>query len=207
MNITIIAFGDSLTFGYQSPTPENPSPPVTPYMDALKRRLEEALRGREKPVRISILNRGVCGDLTRDMLLRFRGDVLEVEPDFTIVLGGANDIGWGVSPSEIFRNLREMYDAALNEEIGVVTCRVPSILGSDLLIPPRIELNTKIKEYSRERSLPCVNLFDATSDPKTKRLLPEYSNDGLHLSTEGYKRMGEEIFEAAGSWILGKADL
>ena len=57
--------------------------------------------------------RGICGELTGEMALRFRRDVLQQQPSHVVLLGGTNDLGWNVQPEEIMRNLVKMYESAL----------------------------------------------------------------------------------------------
>lgn len=198
----IIAFGDSLTVGYQTPTPAHNFPINTPYTDILKRGLKQLMQDEESLIEIIIINKGVCGDLTSDMILRLKNDILDIGPDMVIILGGSNDIGWGIPTTTIFKNLRTMYNQVLRDKIELVTCAVPSILGYDALIPPRIALNKAIQDYSLEQGIPYVDLFTATAEHKTNRLLERYSNDGLHLNSDGYERIGEEISKTAWSTIL-----
>jgi len=200
--ITIIAFGDSLTVGYQTPTHAHNLPANTPYTDILKRGFKQLLQEEERQIEIIIINKGVCGDLTSDMTLRIKNDALDIDPDMVIILGGSNDIGWGISTTNIFENLRTMYNQVLRDKIELVTCAVPSILGYDALIPPRIALNKAIQGYSLEHGIPYADLFTATAEPKTNRLLKRYSNDGLHLNSDGYERIGEEISKTIRSTLL-----
>ena len=90
--VDFIAMGDSLTVGF-IPTLFTSQP----YSDFLKEYADSFLKGsgREDILRIRIINRGVNGDLTSNMLLRFRQDVVDLKPDYVVILGGANDIGWG----------------------------------------------------------------------------------------------------------------
>lgn len=193
-----VAFGDSLTVGYQSSSLGDELPLITPYTEFLKKRIETMpdLDTAGGP-RVEIFNRGVVGELTEDMLDRFDRDVVKVEPDFVIVLGGSNDLGWGVEPQPVAGNLAEMYREAVRHEIRPIACTVPSILGFDEGIPPRRVLNRLIKEYSAQHCQVCVDLFTATCDSTTGRLREGYSNDGLHLNTRGYEAMAEAIFSEA----------
>jgi len=195
--LLIVAFGDSLTVGYRSPTVEEEEPLLAPYTAFLKRRTERMpeLRGAGN-LEVEFLNRGVVGELTEDMLDRFDSDVLRPEPHSVIVLGGSNDLGWGVQPQDIAENLAEMTDRALSHGIQPVACTVPSVLGFDEGIQPRLRLNGLIQRQSEDRHVVCVDLFSATSDP-TGRLRDDYSNDGLHLSVAGYEAMGEALFSGA----------
>src|SRR5919199_1487125 len=95
----IICFGVSLTAGYQSPTPGQPFVRETPYGGFL-----QELLGSRAQVAVS----GICGELTGEMVLRFRRDVLQHAPGYVVILGGTNDLGRSARPEEIMRNLLKM---------------------------------------------------------------------------------------------------
>ena len=182
----IVCFGDSLTAGFQSPTPLCPEAVETPYGTLLQGRL----RGRAQ-VRVS----GVCGELTSEMAVRFERDALDCKPAYAVILGGTNDLGWNLPPQEIMRNLVEMYEQARAGGVQAITVTVPSVRGFDDHIPRRYELNAMIHEYCVGHSLPCVDLFTATAEPETHRLAARYSNDGLHLTTAGYDLLATLLYE------------
>jgi len=144
----IIAFGDSLTVGYQSPTDDEEFPQPVPYTTFLSKKVEELLRKRAAGFRVEFLNEGIVGELTDDMVDRFGHDVVGPRPDAVIILGGSNDLGWGMEPSSVAENLGGMYDEALNNGIRPVACTVPSVRGYDEGIQPRLQLNRLIKKYS-----------------------------------------------------------
>lgn len=179
-NRKIIAFGDSLTVGFQSLNE------ATPYAMHLATLL---------PPDVTINIAAISGETTADMLWRFDRGVLQVSPDMVIILGGSNDIGWGLSTAVIFNNLQEMYQKALDAGIKPVACAVPSILGADFLIPPRMELNQKIQKEAHHLKIPFVDLFAATADPSS-RLHKAYSYDGLHLNSKGYEKIAIAIYES-----------
>ncbi len=193
----IICFGDSLTAGYQSPSPVNPAGRATPYG-----RMLEKLIGPRARIAIS----GTCGELTGEMVMRFRSDVLGPHPRYVVILGGANDLGHEASPHEIMRNLLKMYETARADGIIPVPVTVPSIRVPDVdgagagswirhHIAGRQALNELILNYARLKQLPSLNLFDATADQKSLQLAACYSNDGLHLTTEGYRLFATLLYE------------
>ena len=182
----IVCFGDSLTAGFQSPTPLCPEAVETPYGSFLQGRLGDRVH-----VRVS----GVCGALTSEMAARFDREVLDCKPASVVVLGGTNDLGWNLPPQEIMRNLLEMYERAHAGGVQVVAVTVPSIRGCDDHIPRRHELNAMIHEYCAGHSLPCVDLFAATAEPETHRLAARHSNDGVHLTTAGYEMLATLLYE------------
>jgi acyl-CoA thioesterase I len=184
--LRIITLGDSLTTGYQSPAPENPDGESTPYGGFLQRLLGESAE---------IMIRGVNGELTAEMAVRLKTDVIPLRPDYVVILGGANDVGWGGRPQEIMRNLVAMYERARAADIRPVAVTIPSIRGADSLIPPRRILSRLILDYCRAKPQPFVDLFTATAEPETLRLAEEFSNDGLHLTTEGYRLLAGLLYE------------
>jgi lysophospholipase L1-like esterase len=191
----ILALGDSLTVGETGFIVSSFGETVAPYTKWLEICAEEYLHNLQSEVTVKVLNRGINGDLTSGMLERFSRDVLHEKPNYVIILGGSNDIGWGVDPATIARNLSSMYDAPVNEGISPVACSVPSILGFDELIAPRLDLNTLIRKEAERRRMPFMDLFTETADPHNSRLLEDYSADGLHLNPKGYKRVAKYIFD------------
>jgi acyl-CoA thioesterase-1 len=191
----IIALGDSLTVGETGFTFSGSDGSVVPYPKCLELLAEEYLRSLQSDVKVKVLNRGINGDLTSGMLERFSRDVVDEKADYVIILGGSNDIGWGLDPAMIAHNLTSMYDAALNNGIRAVACSVPSILGFDELIPPRLDLNRMIRTEAEKRRMAFVDLFMATADSRNNRLSEDCSADGLHLNSKGYQRMGKYIFD------------
>jgi acyl-CoA thioesterase I len=196
MKKLVVAFGDSLTVGYQSLTQDEEIPQPVPYTTFLSKKVKELLDKRRAGFGVDFLNRGVVGELTDDMVDRFGRDVLGPRPDAVIILGGSNDLGWGMEPPSIAENLTGMYDEALKNGIRPVACTVPSVRGYDEGIQPRLQLNGLIKRYTGALGVVCVDLFTATAD-SAGRLREEYSNDGLHLSPLGYEAMAEVIFSDA----------
>jgi len=195
-SIVIRCFGDSLTAGFQSPTPANPAGKETPY----GRFLQDCL-GDIALVQIS----GICGELTRDMIIRFQHDVLNHNPVYVPILGGTNDLGWNVAPEDIAHNLATLYERTLDAGGVPIPITVPSIrvegYESSLEwrewvaghLARRHRLNTLIKGYAVSKGLAWVDLFSATADSDSGQLAHVYSNDGLHLTTAGYRLFAEEV--------------
>ena len=201
-SISIVCFGDSLTAGYQSPTYDVPTVQETAYGSFLQARLG---------TQATVITSGVCGELTGDMVLRFRRDVLAHSPDYVVILGGTNDLGWHVALAEILNHLVRMYELALGAGIQPVALTVPSIrMEGDPaaeqwlheLVTQRQHLNRLITEYCVKNRIACCDLFTATADPRTLLLASPYSNDGLHLTTEGYRTMADLLYGQVFQWCL-----
>jgi acyl-CoA thioesterase-1 len=194
----IVCFGDSLTAGFQSSTADNPQAIETPYGWFLQELTGPA-------VRVSVS--GICGELTGEMTMRFRSAVLAHYPTHVVILGGTNDLGWNALPADIMRNLLKMYELATAAGIKPVPVTVPSIrVGDDLRseegrrwfaehLDRRCQLNGLILRYAALKQLAAFDLFAATAEPETQQLAAEYSNDGLHLTTAGYRLVAERLYE------------
>lgn len=194
----VICFGDSLTAGYQSPTRDCPTIGQTPYGEFLQAKLGD---------RAQVVISGICGELTGEMAIRFRATVLDRRPHVAVILGGTNDLGWNAAPQEIMRNLMNMFEEARRAGIRPVPVTVPSLRptgevtgseGGALIrdhLDRRAALNRLIQDYARSHGLPCVDLFTATAEAGTSWLAEAYSNDGLHLTTAGYRLFGELVYQ------------
>lgn len=195
MAMNIICFGDSLTVGYQSPTDEVPYYHATPYGERLHAWLGE--HG-------TVLIRGVNGEMTSEMVRRFSRDVLESQPAMVIILGGTNDLGANMRPDCIFNNLVTLYDQARAASIFPVAITVPSLRSATpdddhavlrSQIAYRMELNQLLVNHCHVSDIPCIDLFTRTSDPESHLLASEYSNDGLHLSSQGYRLLAQLLWD------------
>lgn len=196
MAMKIVCFGDSLTEGYQS-SQRFGADGFTPYGTYLQEWL-----GSRGTVRV----RGVCGELTEEMQTRFSRDVLPLNPDYVVILGGTNDLGWGLSPSVIVEHLVGMYAEAATHGIQPVGITVPSLGGLEdfsreeaspyaQAIQAREAVNSALKGYCRNAAIPLVDLFAATCDLRTKELAAPFSEDGLHLTTLGYYTLAELLWK------------
>jgi len=198
--LLVICFGDSLTAGFQSPTRNNPQGQPTPYGEWIQEFI-----GPVGLVRTS----GVCGELTGEMVLRFRRDVLAHHPSFVVILGGTNDLGWNAVPEAIMGNLIKLYEQTLAAWGVPVPVTVPSIRVEERGESPdreawvadhlsrRCRLNGMIRDYAQSKQLAWIDLFEATAEPDSRQLAAVYSNDGLHLSTAGYRLLAELVYRHA----------
>lgn len=191
--LRVVALGDSLTVGFQSYGLDADALMPTPYTDFLIDKV--GLDFASNSLSVEIINKGIVGELSQQMVARFDSDVIQLFPRVVIILGGSNDLGWGVAPKEILQNLGTMYRLSRENQITPIGCTVPSILGYDEGIPPRIVLNRLLQEHCREIGIRCVDVFRATLDKDTNRLALQYSSDGLHLNSYGYRKIGAAIYE------------
>ncbi len=140
--------------------------------------------------------RGISGQTTPQMLLRFRPDVINLKPAVVVILAGTNDIAGNTGPSTqsmIEDNIKSMVELAEANGIRVVLCSV--LPAYDYRWRPGVEpamkivaLNEWIKKYAGENKIPYVDYFTPMADER-KGLKNEYSGDGVHPNREGYRLM------------------
>lgn len=141
-------------------------------------------------------NRGVAGQATPEMLLRFRRDVVELRPLAVVIMAGAGDAASGLPVEETRRNLASMADIARAHEIDVVfASNLPA--GDNAQTregerrPGRLdELNAWIKGYALSTENGFVDYRPAVSDEQGA-LRREFSEDGVRLNARGYAAMRE----------------
>ena len=150
------------------------------------------------------IGRGIGGQTTPQMLLRFREDVILLRPKVVVILAGTNDIAGKTGPitiEETEGNLASMAELARANGIRVVLSSVMPVSNYardgegkpiDMRIkrPPEkiLELNVWIKKYAAEKGGAYLDYFSATVDEKGM-LKKELSEDGLHPNAAGYAVM------------------
>jgi lysophospholipase L1-like esterase len=158
----------------------------------------------------SYVNRGISGQTTPQMLVRFRPDVINLKPAVVVILAGTNDIAGNTGPSTlemIMDNLISMAELAKANKIKVVLSSVlpafdyPWKPGLEPA-PKIVKLNEMIKTYAEKNNIVYLDYFSSTVDER-KGLKKEYSADGVHPNLAGYKIM-EPLVEAAIKKALGK---
>ena len=147
-------------------------------------------------IRNGYIDRGIGGQTTSEMLVRFRPDVLNLQPKAVVILAGINDIAQNngyISLEHTFGNIVSMVELAKAHDIKVILCSVMPAFDFPWrrgLEPADkvIRLNKMIKAYADANKLPYVDYHSAMKDERNG--LPEkYSQDGVHPNLEGYKIM------------------
>jgi lysophospholipase L1-like esterase len=149
------------------------------------------------------VNRGIGGQTTPQMLLRFRGDVIDLKPRVVVILAGTNDIAGNTGPMTLEQtegNLASMSELAHAHGIRVVLSSVMPVNdvttpdGKKLLQtvdrPPQqiLVLNAWIKWYAAEHGDAYLDYFSAMVDDQGF-LKADLTNDGLHPQAKGYAVM------------------
>ncbi len=150
----------------------------------------------------AFLNRGISGQTTPQMLLRFRQDVIALQPKVVVILAGINDIAENTGPitiEGIMDNIISMCQLAKANQIKVVLCSVlpanhfnwnPKIQPAEKVIA----LNKEIKAYASKNGITYVDYFSAMVNNENG-LDKKYGEDGVHPNLEGYKVMEALLME------------
>ena len=162
----VIFMGDSITQGWK---------------------LDESFPG--KPY----INRGIGGQTSPQMLVRFRQDVIDLKPRAVVILAGINDIAGNTGPMTLEQtegNIASMAELAHANGIRVVLCSVlpafdftwaPGLTPA----PKVVELNAWIQNYATEKGFVYVDYYSAMKDERGG-LPPTLSTDGVHPLPTGY---------------------
>jgi acyl-CoA thioesterase I len=168
---TIVAIGDSLTYGF-------PFSPRASWVNLTARQIGAP-----------IINKGICGETTGDMLLRFEQDVIAPAPVYTVIMGGTNDAFMDIDPQEVAENFAAMLDLAGTN--GVVP-----LIG----LPPPVDFPAEealLEEYRQQmrrlvrlHSITVLDFYAAMVAPGGG-LRKGLHDDGVHPNEAGYKVMAE----------------
>ena len=146
------------------------------------------------------VNRGIGGQTTSQMLVRFRQDVIDLHPKVVVILAGTNDIAGNTGPisnQDIESNLASLADLARAHGIKVVYSSILPVhnytdRSKDFFAqrsPSRIlELNTWLKDYCAKNNVTYLDYFPAMVDDKGL-LKKDLAEDGLHPNDAGNKIM------------------
>ncbi len=150
--------------------------------------------------------RGISGQVSSQMLCRFRDDVIDLHPKAVVILAGTNDIALNngpISVEHIFRNIVSMVELSRANKIKAVLCSVLPVKKYGWRkevdpVQPIKELNEMLEKYAKEGKLPWVDFYTpmVTDDGA---LNPAYTQDGVHPTAAGY-----EVMEAIIAPVLKK---
>ena len=149
------------------------------------------------------VNRGISGQTTPQMLVRFRQDVIHLKPSTVVLLAGINDIAENTGPSTIemiANNIVSMAELAKANHINVIICSVlpaNKFPWREGLKPAEkvIKLNVLLQSYSKKHKLAYVDYYSAMVND-SHGLKKELGEDGIHPNKNGYLIM-EPILEKA----------
>ncbi|TPE46412.1 SGNH/GDSL hydrolase family protein [Pontibacter mangrovi] len=143
------------------------------------------------------INRGISGQTTPQMLVRFRPDVIDLKPAVVVILAGTNDIAGNTGPmtlEEIMGNIVSMAELAKANGIKVVLSSVLPAYdykwspGKDP-VTKIATLNGMLKSYAAKNNLVYLDYYSAMADDR-KGMQEKYTYDGVHPNKDGYLVMG-----------------
>jgi len=153
----------------------------------------------------SFIGRGISGQTSCEMLVRFRRDVIELNPKYVLILAGTNDMAQNmgaISIENVYRNIVSMCELAKVHKIKPVIC---SVLPASYF-PWRkelgdrsqdiIALNKMLKDYANKHHYKYIDFHSAMKDEQNG-LIKEYGRNGdaVHPNLEGYKVMEKLVLD------------
>jgi len=153
---------------------------------------------------LNYINRGISGQTTEQMLVRYRPDVLALDPDVVVLHAGVNDFAFNTghtTPDETFGNLLSMVQLARVNNIKVVLASLPETTsfhwrpGVGNPKPGIHDMNTRLKKLAQDLGIPFADYHAALSDGN-RDVRPEYAADLVHPTLAGYQVM-EKVLHAS----------
>lgn len=172
----VVAIGDSIVYGWNFPDK------INGYL---------------------MVNRGISGQTTNDLIDRFSGDAIKIKPQYVVILAGINDIAAGYEENyndmdstiqKATKNIQSMAANAQKKGIKPVICSVLPV-NEIYRLPARdinnlvIQLNENLKMIANNEGFIYLDLYSAVLDTKNGMLIKDYSNDGIHPNEKGYQQM------------------
>jgi lysophospholipase L1-like esterase len=181
-------FGGLTRYGSENTELPRPKPGenrVVFFGDQITERWENFFPG--KPY----LNRGITGQTTQQMLVRFQQDVISLQPKVVVIEAGTNDLAGATGPATegtISENLRSMVELAKYHGIRVVLASVTPVANNGLRPQGRIiGLNGWIKQYTAQTGSVYLDYYAALADGRN--LKKELTDDGIIPNAAGYAVM------------------
>lgn len=161
--------------------------------------------GREK----LLLNRGIGGDVPKYILRRFEADVLQLHPEYCVMMAGTNcshdleDNPWLGMKGHPFE---EVTQRTIESILAVIRCAMDAgqkiIVGAipPAIVPPvdrRNEMiplvNAEVRKFCKDNQIVFVDYYSALVDPETKMMQSGYTTDGIHPDSRGFRVMTQVL--------------
>ena len=152
-----------------------------------------------------MVERGISGEVTAQMVLRFRRDVIDLKPKTVVILCGCNDIALNqgdYNEDYTFGNIVTMIELAKANKIRPVLCSIlpaaafpwrPEVTDS---VEKVNSLNAHLEAYARKNHIKWVDYFSSMVASDGRSLNPDYTKDGIHPTLPGYEVMEAIIRKA-----------
>jgi lysophospholipase L1-like esterase len=148
----------------------------------------------------SFVNRGISGQTTPQMLLRFRQDVIDLKPKAVVILAGINDIAENTGPISLAANIESMVELSIAHGIHPLVCSVlpannfpwrPEILPREKVT----KLNEQLLALTKKHKATYVDYYTSTVDAKGG-LKSDLGYDTVHPNDKGYQVLEPIILES-----------
>lgn len=154
---------------------------------------------------VKVVNRGIGGDTTPNLLYRLQDDVLSLHPRGLVILIGTNDLGQHTSPADITANLKDLLARIRTAypEIPIAWCLVMPRGDGDRYPAEIRELNGLIKQLAQTDSRVTVcDTYTPLATPDGKDNATDFKPDNLHLNPTGYAVWNAALHPILASWHL-----
>ena len=151
----------------------------------------------------NFVGRGISGQTTSHMVVRFRQDVVDLAPKYVVILAGTNDIALNngyIALEDVCGNIISMCEIAKANKIKPVICSVlpcknygwrPQVTDAGEQI---VKLNAMLQDYAKKNKIPYVDYHSAMKDSENG-LPVSLAKDGCHPTPEGYDIMEEIVLK------------
>lgn len=154
---------------------------------------------------VKVVNRGIGGDTTPNLVYRLQDDVLSLHPRALVILIGTNDLGEHTSPKQIADNCAELLERirAAYPTIPIAWCRVMPRRGDDTY-PERIhELNARLEKLvASDPKITLCDTFTPLAQPDGTSIPEDFVPDRLHLNAAGYTVWHAALLPIITGWKL-----
>jgi lysophospholipase L1-like esterase len=159
------------------------------------------------------INRGIAGQTTPQMLVRFRQDVIALHPKVVVIEGGLNDIGSVAGPGTegtITENLASMTDLAKAHGIRVVIASLSPVCDCVTNQTGRRSIgriagiNRGLEDFARRTGSVYLNYYAALVEPRTRQMKKEFTTDGFLPNAAGYAVIAPLVEKAVAKAIAAK---
>jgi lysophospholipase L1-like esterase len=143
-----------------------------------------------------LINRGISGQTTAQMLVRFQSDVVALRPQIVHILGGTNDIAGNTGPTtarDFENNIKSMVQIARSNGIRVILGSIPP--AATFSWRPEVDpkpwinkLNIWLRGYAMQSGVEFIDYFPVLAGPSGE-FRANLSNDGVHPNRSGYRLM------------------
>ncbi|MFW2367737.1 MAG: GDSL-type esterase/lipase family protein [Desulforhopalus sp.] len=178
---------------------------LTEGADLVRGHTWPCLVGNALPLNVS--NFGIGGDTTQGMLSRFYPEVIQIKPDYVLIMGGTNDLRWDWEVKVILGNIFSMSFQAryhgitpvigLPMPVDIATASKqdfsPPLCGYERLAEMLTDLNKKLKTYAADSEIPVIDLHYPFLKDDHKADSTMFLDDGLHPNQKGHQLIADTI--------------